>query len=80
MSLCTTGVVDTGGNMPPASLTPVAIYWRRVNTVNKFASVVAVNLGKDLTGGDGVNLPLVSTTPVVNLPLVWLIPTVHLEL
>jgi hypothetical protein len=61
----------------------VAIYGRRANTGGKFASgvtAIEVNHGKDLTAGAGVNLPMVSTTPVVNLPLVWLIPAVHLEL
>jgi hypothetical protein len=53
------------------------------NTGGKFASGVTaidVNHGKDLTAGAGVNLPLVSTTPLVNLLLLWLIPAGHLEL
>jgi hypothetical protein len=80
--LFATGVVDTGGNLPPTSLTAGAnlppVLSTLVEMVAKFTTPVA-------------NLPLVSLIPAAillsvlltpvacNLPPVSLIPVVHLE-
>jgi hypothetical protein len=73
--LFATGVVDTGGNLPPASLTLVEnlppVSTTQGEMVAKFAAGVVD------TGG---NLPPVSLTPVANLPPVSFKPVVHLDL
>ncbi len=69
------GVIDTGCNLPPASLTLVAnlppVSTTQGELVAKFAAGVV-----DTSG----NLPPVSLTPVANLPPVSLTPVVHLDL
>jgi hypothetical protein len=57
-------VVDTGGNLPPASLTQAEL-------VAKFAAGVVDTGGKFAAGvvNTGGNLPPVSLTPVVHLDL-----------
>jgi hypothetical protein len=75
------GVVDTGGNLPPASLlTPVST--TQGELVEKFAAGVVDTGGKSAAGvvDTGGNLPPVPLPPVANLPPVSLTPVVHLDL
>jgi hypothetical protein len=81
-----TGVIDTGGNLPLASLTPAAnlppVSTTQGDLVAKFAASVVDTCGKFAacvidTGG---NLPPVLLTPVANLPPVSLTLVVHLDL
>jgi hypothetical protein len=66
--LFATGVNDTGGKLPPASLTPAA-------------NLPPVSLTRQQHKGNWwQNLPPVSLTPVANLPPVSLTPVVHLDL
>jgi hypothetical protein len=80
------GVIDTGGKLPPASLTPAAnlppVSTKQWELVAKFAAGV-VDIGGKFAAGDvdtGGNLPPVSLTLVANLPPVSLAPVVHLDL
>jgi hypothetical protein len=87
------GVVDTVGNLPPASLTPAAVSLTPVanlqpvsttqgELVAKYAAGVVDTSGKFAAGVVNTvgNLPPVSLTPVANLPPVSLTPVVHLDL
>jgi hypothetical protein len=80
------GVIDTGGNLPLASLTPAANL--PPVSLTLVASLPPVSTAQGDTGGKfaagvvdtGGNLPPVSLTPVANLPPVSLAPVVHLDL
>ncbi len=73
-SLFATGVVDTGGNLPPAPLTPAAnlppVSTAQGELVAKFAAGVVDTGGKFAAGvvDTGGNLPPVLLTLVANLP------------
>ncbi len=70
-----TGVNDTGGRLPPVSMTPAAnlplVSTTQGDLVAKFAAGVVDTGGKFAAGviDTGGNLPPVSLTPVVQLDL-----------
>jgi hypothetical protein len=84
--LFATGVVDTGGKLPPVSLTSVAnlppVSTTLGKLVAKFAAGVVDTGGKFAAGvvDTGGKLPPVLLTPVANLPPVSLIPVANLDL
>jgi hypothetical protein len=84
--LFATGVVDTGGKLPPVSSTPAAnlppVSTTLGKLVAKFAAGVVDTGGKFAAGvfDTGGKLPPASLTPVENLPPVSLIPVANLDL
>jgi hypothetical protein len=69
---CTTGINDTGGKLPPVSMTPAANLPPVTTTpVANFATIFPCVVD---TGG---KLPPVSTTPTAHLPPVSMTPVAN---